>query len=479
MITMLPIDYNSNMQPNTVFFTALTSMLTALAGTPLYVRALIARKKPEIPTSPARRFLPILLPYALSMLVWALSYGLSGYSFAKSTWGVFLLLTPTYLLSNALLVFAQSQMLFLLTAAAELAALLIGVQVAAWRRGRRLSLRPLRKTFAFGLVAVLVVDGAVFLQLDQRSQTHVLPLVAPDKIGSEFERYRHVPFSSDNELEVPLETPDVMIRSPYPRLNGSTMTAPVYGAVAQALYQGLDDSSSLGIVSDHGAAYAYEQLLAGEKDVFFGAEPSPEQREAAANAGHELDMTVFGREALVIIVHKDNPVDSLTLEQVRAIYQKCITNWAEVGGSNEKIMLFQRPEDSEAQAVMLTQVMRGAPMATPLLEERTASFNSVEDVAAEYRNFNAAIGYGLRYYCTKTKGSEGVKLLAVGGVEPSVESIRDGSYPLVVDLCAVTAGTANPNVPVLLGWLQSPQGQAFVEQCGYVGTVRSTLSSRP
>ena len=62
-----------------------------------------------------------------------------------------------------------------------------------------------------------------------------------------------------------------------------------------------------------------------------------------------------------------------------------------------------------------------------------------------------------------------IKLLAVDGVQPTVENIRNGSYPLTVDLYAVTAGTNNTNVPKLLDWVVSAEGQKLIEQVGYVG----------
>ena len=64
-----------------------------------------------------------------------------------------------------------------------------------------------------------------------------------------------------------------------------------------------------------------------------------------------------------------------------------------------------------------------------------------------------------------------VKLLAVDGVAPSVENIRNGTYPLTISLCAVTTKTTNPNVQKLIDWILSPQGQELIEKTGFVGIV--------
>ena len=292
------------------------------------------------------------------------------------------------------------------------------------------------------------------------------------KVGSEIALSQYFPFTPDNRLELLKEEPEVTIASQHPRLDGATAAFPVYAAAAQAVYRGLDERSALGIVTCSTTPEAYRRLFAGETDVFFGAQPSAQQRQAAADAGRELEMTAVGREAFVFIVNKDNPVDSLTLEQVQAIYQKKIVNWSEVGGRNEKITAFQRPEGSGSQTIMLAKVMKGGPMAAPLRQETADFMGGAVDAVAEYRNLGSAIGYSFRYYCTDMKGTDGVKFLAIDGVQPSVGNIRDGNYPLVIDVYAVTAGTTNPNVPVLLGWLQGKQGQSFIEQCGYVSTAR-------
>ena len=65
--------------------------------------------------------------------------------------------------------------------------------------------------------------------------------------------------------------------------------------------------------------------------------------------------------------------------------------------------------------------------------------------------------------------AEPVKFLSVNGVAPTVENIRNGSYPFTEDVFVVTAGTPNPHVHELIDWLLSPQGQELIEKTGYVG----------
>ena len=80
-----------------------------------------------------------------------------------------------------------------------------------------------------------------------------------------------------------------------------------------------------------------------------------------------------------------------------------------------------------------------------------------------------AIGFSFRYYMDGMVENESVKMLALNGVSPSAENIRDGSYPVVAEFYAIyRADNDNQNIPVLIDWILSPEGQQIIEQSGYV-----------
>lgn len=64
-----------------------------------------------------------------------------------------------------------------------------------------------------------------------------------------------------------------------------------------------------------------------------------------------------------------------------------------------------------------------------------------------------------------------IKLLEINGVEPSKETIRNGTYPITSEFYIVTAGTTNPHVEKLIEWILSPEGQQLIERAGYVPIV--------
>jgi phosphate transport system substrate-binding protein len=81
----------------------------------------------------------------------------------------------------------------------------------------------------------------------------------------------------------------------------------------------------------------------------------------------------------------------------------------------------------------------------------------------------ASIGFSFRYYMDGIVGSDSVKMLSLNGVYPSAENIRNGSYPIIAKFYAIyRADNDNPNIPVLIDWLLSGEGQQLIEDCGYI-----------
>lgn len=120
----------------------------------------------------------------------------------------------------------------------------------------------------------------------------------------------------------------------------------------------------------------------------------------------EEDTVVDG---LAFLVNADNPVDSLTVEQIRKIYTGEITNWSQVGGDNLEIVPFQRNAEAGSQTAMVKLVMGDTPMMeAPAGYVRGEMGDLVEAVAA-YDGSAAAIGYTVYYYANDIKMADGLK----------------------------------------------------------------------
>lgn len=260
-----------------------------------------------------------------------------------------------------------------------------------------------------------------------------------------------------------------------PTMDGATALYPVYAAFAQAVYPEREYSLYEGPVVCSNTVGAYERLIDREVDVIFAAAPFQDQLDAARAAGMELHLTPIGREAFVFFVNSQNPVQGLTVEQVRGIYSGKITNWREVGGQNRPIRAFQRAANSGSQSA-LERLMGDTPLIEPEKEDVVADMGGIISRVASYRNYQNAIGFSFRYYSTQMVENDQIRLLALNGVEPTRQTIRDGSYPISSEFYAVTAAPIGLPAPqsyqtqlaALLDWILSPQGQWIIEQTGYV-----------
>ena len=87
---------------------------------------------------------------------------------------------------------------------------------------------------------------------------------------------------------------------------------------------------------------------------------------------------------------------------------------------------------------------------------------------AQYHSEAGAVGYSFRYFLEELNQEGNVKVLAVNGIRPTPETIRDGSYPITVDLvCAYLKSNQKPYVRRVLDFLLSEDGQMIIEKTGY------------
>lgn len=179
---------------------------------------------------------------------------------------------------------------------------------------------------------------------------------------------------------------------------------------------------------------------------------------------------VVARDAIAVIVHRSNPVNQLTMEQISRIYSGEIENWSEVGGEDRPIVRLSRETNSGTHVYFLEEVLRLGQSDNPtLFSADTLLLPSSEGITAELSYDRNAIGYdGLGYV------TDAVKVIAVardpGGpfVLPSADTVNNGSYPIARDLYMYTAGQPSTQSRAYLDWILSPDGQVIVTQLGFV-----------
>ncbi len=435
-----------------------------LAAMILSATWIIYIKRANIPDDFWHRFLPILISFCYYMMVWIVMYGIYGYKYTGNFQVLFLIFTIPYFLLNFIFSisalyhwfpFIQIGILFLIT-----------ILMVFFPKNKKL--HSFKKLSIYVFIIVFIISLSLYQRYD--SSTKVL-YGYDNKIVSvqdELNIYDYTPFMKNNKLKIPTEKIDLEISKGYPRLDGATAAYPVYAALAQSIYKGLNENTVYEYVQCSKTDEAYNRLINNEIDILFGAMPSKWQMKEAEKKGVKLNMTAVGKEAFVFIVNKDNSVDSLTIKQIQDIYSKKTVNWKDVGGISKNIMAFQRPENSGSQTIMEAIVMKDLKLAEPIVEENANIMEGLVSSVAEYRNYSFAIGYTFRYFVNNMYSSNNIKILAINGIMPTVENIKNGSYPFIIDVYAVTAGTKNENSQKIIDWILSKQGQRFIEECGYV-----------
>ena len=282
---------------------------------------------------------------------------------------------------------------------------------------------------------------------------------------------RFLPFEEDSDLARTGSSLKFTAEDELPVLDGAAALVPVYASVIENCYPDGTVTYEGGSFSDdnyYGENFAsdsvmqyqntirgFDALADGKVDMFFTAHPSEEQLKSAEEKGADLEILPIGREAFVFFVNKDNPVDGLTTQQIRSIYRGEITDWKEVGGASKKINPLTRVKGSGSQT-MMEKFMEGEMLA------------SRDPLAI----FGGSVGYSFRYYLSGMVADGNVKMLAVDGVYPDADNIRNGSYPISTDFYVVyRSDNENGNVKRLAEWLLSDEGQTMIEACGYVGIV--------
>ena len=261
----------------------------------------------------------------------------------------------------------------------------------------------------------------------------------------------------------------------FPGVDGSTACIPLMAQI-MADTTGADLTEAQSAISVSTTAYAWENMGVYDSDLaqlLIVYEAPNYVKDEIAQAGTQLEQKAIGRDALVFIVNEDNPVQSLTQDQLREIYAGHITNWKDVGGDDTPIVAFQRGEDSGSQTLFQNLLIGDGELMEAPTELAPASMGGLVDSIASYNNSANAIGFSVYYYIDQMYSQPGLRLLAVEDVTPSNDTIASQEYPLCNDFYAVIRASAAADSPErqVYDWLSTEDGVRCIEKAGYVPAV--------
>lgn len=217
-------------------------------------------------------------------------------------------------------------------------------------------------------------------------------------------------------------------------------------------------------VTGGGSGTGIAALINGTTDIAQASRSMKDSEKAQVQQrrGAPAVETPVALDGLAIFVHKDNPLQSISLAQLRSIYTGSTTNWKELGGADAPIVLYGRENNSGTYAYFKEHVLEDDDFAaeTQTLPGTAAVVNAVS-------RDPRAIGYGGIAFATGIRQVPVKKDDASPAVDASMENVSNGSYPISRSLFLYTAGEPTGTVKQYIDFALSPEGQKIAGEVGY------------
>lgn len=217
-------------------------------------------------------------------------------------------------------------------------------------------------------------------------------------------------------------------------------------------------------VAGGGSGTGIAALLNGGTDICQASRDMKTQEYADAQTRKiDVHRVAMALDGIAVFVNDANPVKELSMQQLRGIYTGSITNWKEVGGPSHVIVLYGRENNSGTYGYFKEHVLKSEDFA-----EATQTLPGTASVVSAVVNDKFGIGYG------GVAWDKGVRALPIkkddktAGIEPTVENIIKGTYPISRELYWFYNGTPSADMKQFLNWALSDDGQKVAQLVDYV-----------
>lgn len=240
-------------------------------------------------------------------------------------------------------------------------------------------------------------------------------------------------------------------------IQGSTTVLPITQKAVEE-YRKLNNISIS--VSGTGSGNGIKSLIDGNCDIANSSrEMKDDEKKLASDKGLTLKEIVVAYDMIVPVVNPANPVKNLSLAQLKGIYDGSITNWKEVGGKNETIVVISRDTSSGTYEVWESKIMKKTDVRKDALLQ--ASNGAVSSSVSQNPKAIGYIGFG--YIDSSVKG------LYVENIEPTLENGKSGKYPVSRKLYMyINSSKIKPQAQGFIDYLLSPAGQEVVKSAGFI-----------
>lgn len=217
-------------------------------------------------------------------------------------------------------------------------------------------------------------------------------------------------------------------------------------------------------VTGGGSGTGIAALINGTTTIATSSRPmkDAEKKQVQERRGQPAVEHAVALDGIAVYVHKDNAIESLTLDQLRRIFEGEIRNWKEVGGADSRIILYSRENNSGTYAFFKEEVLKD--------EDFAAEAQTLPGTAAVVNAVSRdpqAIGYGGIAFSAGIRAVPVRKDADSPAVEPTMETVTSGTYPISRKLFMYSAGEPTGAVADFLKFTLSPEGQAIASKAGY------------
>ena len=246
---------------------------------------------------------------------------------------------------------------------------------------------------------------------------------------------------------------------------GSTTVLPINQECARIL---MVENPELRIsVSGGGSGHGVKAV--GEGAIDIGA-ASRDVKSKEMEMYPDLKPVAVGKDSVAIVLHPNNGVSDLTMEEASKIFSGEITNWKDVGGTDGEIRVITREGGSGTRDCFEKAVMKP-------FDREIAGKASVKpsngDIRATVSRDKMSIGYLSLGYVDKS-----LKAVKIDCVEATEENVLSGKYPISRSLYIITKGAPSELEKAFIDFVLSEEGQTMVEEMGYI-KVGETPAPKP
>lgn len=217
-------------------------------------------------------------------------------------------------------------------------------------------------------------------------------------------------------------------------------------------------------VTGGGSGTGISALINGTTDICEASRnmKDVEKKQLADKAGAPPVEITVAKDGLSVYVNDSNPINELTMAELKEIFTGKVTSWKQLGGADSKIIPYSRENSSGTYVFFKEHVLQNADY-TPRAQAMPGTAAVVNAVVKE----KFGIGYGGAAYAKGIKVLKIKKDVATPAIAPSDKTIKDGSYPLSRPLFFYVRAKPSAEISAFADWVLSPQGQGIVTKVGY------------